>query len=26
MENITKWHHSVPTAKEVKLAKKELQL
>mgnify|MGYP000577580423 CR=1 FL=1 len=22
MENITKWHHTVPTAKEVDLAKK----
>ena len=26
MENITKWHHSVPTSKEVDLAKTELQL
>ena len=26
MENITKWHHTVPTSKEVDLAKKELQL
>ena len=26
MENITKWHHSVPTSKEVDLARIELQL
>jgi transketolase len=26
MESVTKWHHSVPSEKEVKLARKELQL
>ena len=26
MESVTKWHHSVPTENEVRLARKELQL
>ena len=24
MEGITKWHHAIPTQKEIKIARKEL--